>query len=98
MTKPRRVRIRQIVDTDGTEGAGLGDVEVCDLGVRRARWVRIVSAPASSPLRVSSLRSRTISSSTAAGTAWGLECGRRERGKNAASPSVLYRWTNCWTQ
>src|SRR4051812_42153086 len=55
LTNPRRLRIRQIVETDGTGGtggtelAGVADVEVFDLGVRRARvrWVWMVSAPAS---------------------------------------------------
>jgi len=56
VTKPRRVRIRQIVATDGTAGW----VAVAALGVRRTRWVRMVSAPASSPCRVSSLRIATI--------------------------------------
>jgi hypothetical protein len=80
VTKPRRVKTRQIVETAGT---GVRDVEVFDLGVRpaaRVRWVWMVSAPASRPCLDSSLRSRRIWSSTAAGTAFGLLCGRRDRG------------------
>jgi len=52
-TKPRRTRIRQIVDTDGIRLVS---------GSRR-RWLRMVSAPASQPFLDRSLRSRTIRSS-----------------------------------
>ena len=82
--KPRRVRIRQIVETAGiaVKSGGPGSTGLrssgSDLGVRRARWLRIVSAPASSPCRARSLRNRMICSSTSTGTACGLECGRLE--------------------
>jgi hypothetical protein len=86
-TNPRRDRIRQIVDVAGTD----------PVGAVRARCAAIVSAPASRPSRVSCLRSRTIVSSTSAGIACGLWCGRLDRGANAASPSARYRWTSVFT-
>jgi hypothetical protein len=58
----------------------------------------MVSAPASRPCLASSLRSRMIASSVSASTACGLECGRRERGSNATSPSLWKRRTSFCTQ
>ncbi|MGY2873625.1 hypothetical protein ACVW00_000815 [Marmoricola sp. URHA0025 HA25] len=55
------------------------------------RWARcqaIVSGPASKPDSVSCLRSLTIRSTVACGTAVGLFFGRRERGSKAVWPSV----------
>jgi hypothetical protein len=78
VTKPRRVRIRQIVETAGTfvtDGSA-------------ARWAPMVSAPASRPRLLSVLRSRTIRSSSSGPTARALVWGRRERGSNAVAPSV----------
>src|SRR6478672_8115793 len=51
----------------------------------------MVSAPASWPCPVSSLRSCRISSMTPALVAVGEVCGARETGSNAASPSARYR-------
>lgn len=79
VTNPRRDRIRQIVATAGEQPA---------------RWRRcqaMVSAPASRPDPVSSLRNATIASSAAWLVRCGLVCGRRDRGPNAASPSARYR-------
>lgn len=53
-------------------------------------WVRcqaMVSAPLSSPVAASCLRSRSTSSTSPAGVALGLVFGARERGSKAASPS-----------
>jgi hypothetical protein len=55
------------------------------------RWCRcqpMVSAPASSPASASCLRSRSTSSTVAAGVADGALFGRRDRGSSAASPSA----------
>ena len=76
VTNPRRVSTRQIVETAGTGSS----VEVFDLGVRRARWVWMVSAPASRPCLDNSLRSRTICSSMPGDTWLGWVKGRRDRG------------------
>lgn len=80
VTNPRRVKTRQIVEADGT-GSLSCMPEDC-------RWVRMVSAPASRPFLDNSLRSRTIRSSRSAPIARGFECGLRDRGVNAASPSI----------
>lgn len=58
----------------------------------------MVSAPASQPFFDSSLRSRTIRSSSPAATARELPCGRLECGAKAASPSASNRLTSWWTQ
>src|SRR5262245_28160198 len=86
--KPRRVRMRQIVETAGTVVMA-GSV---------ARWAAMVSAPASKPCLSRVLRSCTMRSSSSIGTARGLWCGRRDRGWNAAAPSVSYRRHSCCTQ
>src|SRR6476469_4955710 len=51
----------------------------------------MVSAPASWPCPVSSLRNCRISSMTPTLVAVGEVCGARETGSNAASPSARYR-------
>src|SRR5436190_20790526 len=85
MTKPRRVRIRQIVD-----GAGARPW-------RRSRWTAMVWAPASRPWSARLFRSSTVSSSSSIEVWCGLLSGRRERGLSPASPSALRRVTSSWT-
>lgn len=58
----------------------------------------MVSAPASWPASVRSLRSATLASPVAWAIFRGLVCGRRDRGPNAASPSARYRPTRICTQ
>jgi hypothetical protein len=78
VTKPRRARTRQLVETAGIRvSAG-----------SRCRWTRIVSAPASRPFLVRVLRSRITRSSSSGPIAKGLPCGRLERGWKAAAPSA----------
>src|SRR5262245_13937649 len=62
------------------------------------RCQRIVSGPQSRPCAARSLRTRTISSIVAGSIAFGEVFGRRERGRNAASPSARYRATSLDTQ
>ena len=75
VTNPRSLRIRQIVDTPGAWPSSC------------SRWNAIVAAPASCPALSSVLRISKIRSSVALGVRRGLECGRRERGSRATSPS-----------
>jgi hypothetical protein len=78
-TKPRRDRIRQMVEVAGTAS------RPPQTEVSRAGWAAIASAPASSPSFDSSSRSRMINSSVSAETASGLQCGRRDRGSSRSA-------------
>lgn len=64
---------------------GLRPVEVCDLGVRRARCLQMVSAPAPNPCLVISLRAAECDP-PAPVTPRPQVCGRRDRRSSAVSP------------
>jgi hypothetical protein len=77
VTNPRRVSTRQIVETEGA------------VPCLRSRCHAIVTAPASHPCSDSSLRNRTMRSSTFRLVCRRLDRGALERGASPASPS-------CW--
>lgn len=57
----------------------------------------MVSAPASSPFAVNSVRRARMRACTVSFVAWGLVRGLRERGWRPASPSAAYLVKSSWT-
>ena len=82
VTSPARVRIRQIVVTEG----GVSNSSV--------RIAAMECGPASAPYAISSARSATIRSSTAAGVAFGFDRGRLDCGSTAAQPPARHAATS----
>jgi len=80
-TCPRRDRIRAIVARDGT-----GDTPEA---LSRSA---MLNGPLNSPASASSLRARTIASSTWADVAFGIEPGRLERSRSPSRPSRSKRF------
>ena len=86
MTSPWRVRIRQIVVTDGT-GASPRDRYACSV------W-----GPASRPAAVSSCLRATIRATVSSPVAFGFDRGRVDLFSTASQPPARHRATSLPTQ